>query len=407
MYRSDDYYRELIFSEWFIKETKHYQMMRDGKFCDVEIDMNYPPFIKAFNKIYRKSMKDYDTRQDCYNDCMALVWEGMLKFEIRDGSNWKAIAEKKDTSNYKRLVYYLNTHVSQNIKKLSQDYKKTCKSVGKGKDKKVLHVFYNITTESLNKITTFDNSLDKIEVIEGVTDSYWQKKMSYRYDIFSEWAKKNLYNCITKSQKELIIKLQKANFSILDNEYDDIEMARSQAKLKLDRIRNKVTTKFCEERKYICGGYVIQDIDAEIKSYAKFLNILQNEELSKLDESLTKVILNSMNNQNWENLIYEHISNEAQFDIIDTYNKNAVIYEKNFKLYNNATNIKRKTLYEVVNAIHERIEFLLKAREYEFSILEKEANSKNLTFDNMKFELPEQTNILYMKVTPEGMMIQK
>ena len=409
MYHSDDYYREVIFNEWFSKDEKEYKTMCDGKFFDINIKIKYAPFINTFTKIFRANVMNYDTRQDCYADCMTLVWEGLLKFKIRDDSTWKAIAEKKDMDNYRKLVSYLKTHVTQNIKKVALDYSKTCKSVGKGKDKKILHIFYNVSTESLNKIITFDNSLEQLELVENTTNSYWDKTLKYRYDIFSEWAKENLDKYTTNSQKELLKKLQEVNFSMYDNDYDreELGMARGQAKLKLERICNKITDRYCEERKYFTGGYVVQDIDAEIKAYQKYINILNDENIDNLDERLTKTILSSLNNPHWSNLIYDHISYEAQLNVIEAYNNDTLIYEDNFKLYNNSTNINKKALYEITNAIYGRIEYLQKMRNFEMELLEKEANKKNVKINSMQFNIPKDGNIVYMNVTPNGLMLEK
>jgi len=406
-YRSDDEYREAIFNEWFKRKSTVYETMRDGKCCDSGIDIIYPPFISTFNKAYRTNMRHYDTIADCYGDCMALVWEGMIRFRINTGSSWEKMAKKEDTITYRKLVSFLKTHVMKRIKELNEDYAETSKWVHKGKDKRMLHIYYNITPESLNQITTFDNSLEQVELVDTVTTSYWEQKMNYHYDIFMVWAKENMRNYLTKSQIDFLDTLQAANYSSFDKDYDKEALGDTYAKLKLERIRDKVSAKYCADRKYFTGGYVVQSIDAELKSYSKFINVLCDEKESELDNSLTRVILNSMNNPYWERLIYDDISYEAQQDIIWAYQDEAVIYEENFKLYKQSDSICRKTLYEITDAISARIDKLLALRESELATLEKEAGNKNLKVKQMQYTLPENYTTIFLSVNADGIMIQK
>lgn len=406
-FRSDDEYREQIFNEWFKKNTKVYELMRDGKCCDIGVDIIYPPFISTFNKAYRTNMRHYDTVADCYGDCMALVWEGMIKFRITTGSTWKAMAEKEDTITYRKLVSFLKTHVIKRIKELNEDYAETSKWIHKGNSKKMLHIYYNITPESLNQITTFDNSLEQVELVDTVTTSYWEQNLNYRYDIFMEWAKENMRNYLTESQKKFLDTLQAANYSSFDKDYDKEALGDCYAKLKLERIRDKVSAKYCADRKYFTGGYVVQSIDAELKSFSKFINVLCDEKEEELDGSLTRVILNAMNSPYWERLIYDDLSLEAQQDIIWTYKDEAVIYEDTFKLYKQSDNICRKTLYEVANAISARIDLLLKLRENELALLEQQAGEKNLKVKQMQYVLPENYTTIFLNVNANGIMVQK
>lgn len=403
MYRSNDYYREIIFNQWFDKHTKIYESMKDGKNCDVMIDIKYAPFITTFNNVYRSNMRYYDTPVDCYSDCMAMLWEGMLKFEIRDGSSWKDIASKKDIDNYKKLVNYLKTYVVQNVKKLNQDYGVTNKTIMEENKKKVVHVYYDIVPESLNKLITFDNSLEKIELISSVEKSYWEEKFNYRYGIFAEWAKDNMYKYLTESQKKLLEELRSANYSVYDNDYDTeiVTCSKGKIKLKLDRICEKISSKYSEHQKLITGGYVVQEIDKEIKAYKKFINAIDN------NSNVSQVILSSMNNKYWERLIYDDLSDASLRYVIKAYQLSAIIYEDDFKLFNNVINLPNVVLEEIVNAVIKRIDHLVDARKYEMKLLEKEAESKKVTVNTMQFELPENYSTAYLKVNAYGIMVQK
>ena len=408
MYRSNDYYREVIFNEWFSKHTKIFEMMKDGKFCDIRINIEYAPFINTFNKIYRSNLRYYDTTVDCYADCVALLWEGMLKFEIKNDSTWERIANKEDVDNYRKLVSYLKTYITQNIKRLNQDFIETSKNFKDGKVKKNIHLAYSITPQSLNQIVTFNNTLEQIELIDTVQNSYWEKKANYRYGIFAEWAKDNMHQYLTKSQKELLEKLQSANYSSYDNEYDRkiLENGKGQIKLRLERICDKVSAKYEEQQKLITGGYVVQEIENEIKTYQKFINVLSDENNEDAEQTLVQIIVSSMNNPYWERLIYEDLSEEAQYDIIWAYQHGAVVYEDNFKLFSRIDKLFHSTLYEVVNAISKRIEFLVDAKEKEFTRLMKEANKKRIKVNQLNFELPKNYGYVFLQKTPTGILIQ-
>lgn len=411
MYRSDDYYRKIIFNEWFEKLDKKYSTMKDGKFCDTRIDIKYAPFVKTFNSVYRKNMRYYDNMMDCYSDCMAVLWEGMLEFEILNESTWEDIANKKDIDNYKKLVTYLNKYVKRTIQKMNRDCKETSKLMYEGNKRWVLHIYYNISTESLNKILTFDNSIEQIELINTIENSFWEKKANYRYGIFAEWVKDNIDKYLTKSQKELLEELKKVNYSSIDDDYDITEFKNSkgQIKLKLERIREKIASKYCEDRKLITGGYVVQDINSEIRAYDKFIKAMnefdKNEE--EYNDDLSHIILNSMNNKYWERLLYEDISNEALKDIIRVYQSDAVVYEDNFKLFNHKTKMNKETICEVLTAVVERIVHLNDAIEYEMSLLKDEANTRNVKVNKMHFEVPTNSKTVYLKISPTGIMIQK
>lgn len=407
MYRSDDYYREQIFNGWFEKYTKVYEMMRDGKMCDIRVDIKYAPFISTFSSAYKKYMRYYDSPMDCYSDCMALVWEGMLNFKINNGSTWEKIAKGEDLDNYKKLVSYLKTHVFRMIKKITQDYSETSKTINDCGKKKSLHVYYNISPESLNRIVTFDNSLEQVELINSIENSFWEEKMNYRYGIFIEWVRDNMNNFLTKSQMELLDTLQKANYSSLDNDWDMsmVENSKGQIKLRLERICDKVTAKYCEERKLITGGYVVQEIDKEIHSFQKFVNVLNDENCD--DKLLSHIIVSSMNNPYWERLLYEDISEESLESVIVVKDADTVVYEDTFKLFNRTLCIDKESMYEITNAVADRLKFLIKSREYEMSLLKDEADKKKTNIKQMHFKLPENFSSVYLGVTPTGIMIEK
>lgn len=407
MYRSDDYYRELIFNQWFEKFDKKYEMMRDGKFCDTRINIKYAPFINTFNRVYKKNMRYYDTPMDCYSDCIATLWEGMLEFEIYDDSTWERIAKKEDMDNYKKLVSYLKTYVTRGVERINRDLVETSKLISEGKKKWVLHIYYNISVESLNQILTFDNSIEQVELINTIENSYWEKKVNYKYGIFAEWAKENMDKYLTNSQRELLVDLQDVGYSSLDNEYDisDFKNSKGQIKLKLERICEKVSSKFNAEKKFITGGYIVQEIDAELKAYKKLTNVLYDNNCSC--DSLLQVIISSMNNKYWERLLYEDIKNETLLELIRVYQNNTIVYEDDFKLYNNKTGVSPFIICEVTNAVINRINYLIKAREYEMSLLEDEADKKKIKVKQMHFELPKNSRTVYLKVTPTGIMLQK
>lgn len=406
-YRSDDEYREMLFNEWFTKSTKVYDNMRDGKCCDIDINIIYPPFISVFNKAYRTNMRHYDTRADCYSDCMALAWEAMIKFRINNGSTWEAIATKKDTITLRKLISFIKTYVSKEIKRMKEGYAETSKWVRRGRDKKMLHIFYKVSPESLNQITTFDNSLEQIELVDTVTSSYWEQKMNYQYDIFMEWARENMRNYLTESQKKFLDTLQAANYSSFDKDYDKEALGDTYAKLRLERIRDKVSAKYCEDRKYFTGGYIVQELEAELKSYNKFINALNDENELALESSLTRVILNSMNNPYWERLIYEDCSYETQQDVIWVYKEETLIYDDNFKLYANSDSLCRQALYDIVDKISKRIETLTKLRDDEMKRLQSEAIDKNLKVRQMQYSLPENYSVVFLDVNANGIMLQK
>ena len=107
----DTFYKIAMFSKWFEKKTKRYEHQRDGKFCDIEIKIKHKAFSRVFNECYKKYMRHYETRNDCFCDCVLLVWEGINLFEIKDGSNWKNIFEGKDKKNFGKLMTYVNRHL--------------------------------------------------------------------------------------------------------------------------------------------------------------------------------------------------------------------------------------------------------------------------------------------------------
>lgn len=408
MYRSNDFYRTQIFEKWFEAHVTKYVTMKDGKLFDTRIDIKYAPFINTFNNVFKANMRHYDSRMDCYADCMAVIWEGMLKFEVKGESNWYRIANKEDIDNYKKLVSYLKKYVVQNIKRINQDYLETSRNIIDGKHKKNIHLIYNVSPQSLNQILTFDNSLEQIELIDTVQNSYWEEKTNYRYGIFAEWARNNMNEFLTKSQKELLETLQSANYGSYDNDYDRkiLDKGKGQIKLRLERIHDKVCDKYKETQKLIIGGYLVQEIDNELKSYQKIINVLSDEN-NFSEETLIQVIISSMNNQYWERLIYESISDEAQYDIIWLYQNSALVYEDNFKLYNHKHKLFRTTLYEVVNAVSERIIFLIDKRSEEMAKLEKEAETKKIKVHQPAYKIPKNYGYVYLQKTPTGILIQK
>lgn len=408
MYRSDDYYRELIFYEWFEKNDKRYTTMRDGKMCDISVTVKYAPFISTFASVYRKYKRYYDTAMDCYSECMSLVWEGLLRFKIHDDSTWERIATGQDLDNYRKLVSYLKSHVMRTIKKLNQDCIETTRTLHDGNNRRKLHLYYNISPESLNKLITFDNSMEQVEIISTIENSYWEEKANYRYGLFADWVRQHLDEYLTKSQMELLSDLRDANYSSLDNEWDSdsIENSRGQIKLRLERICDKVTSKYCEQRKLVVGGYVIQEIDAEIKSLKKFTNALDDSDNVASDVVLSQIVLSSMNNKYWERLLYEDLSKESLEYIIDAQYADSLVYEDTFKLFTGNIGIDRKALYEVANSITARLEYLYDAREYEMSIISRRS-TKSESSNYLGYEIPQGNNEVYLRMTPLGTLVGK
>ena len=114
-----------------------------------------------------------------------------------------------------------------------------------------------------------------------------------------------------------------------------------------------------------------------------------------------------MNNKYWERLLYEDIDNKTLMELIRVYKNNTIVYEDDFKLYNNKTKVSLFVICKVINAIIDRTKYLIKAREYEMSLLKDEAGKRNAKIKQMYFEIPENFTTVYLKVTPSGIMIQK
>lgn len=409
MYRSNDYYREIIFNKWFEKIVTHNKTMRDGKFCDTGVRITHAPFITTFNKVYRQNSRYYDTRKDCYADCMAVVWEGMIKFKIRNDSTWKAIAEMEDMDNYKKLIAYLKTYVVQNIKRMNQNTIETTRVSKENGKRKVTHIFYNIVPDSLNKVITFDNSMEEVEIVDTIKRSYWEERNNYKYNLFIEWAKENMEKILTKSQNDFLKLLQEANYSTFDNDYDKemLESNKMYIKLKLDRICDKIISRYGEYKKYSQGGYIIQEIDAELKAYEKFNNILNNASCEEMNNQLSRTILNSLNNPYWERLLYEELSDESLKAIIKAYQNDVVVYEDNFKFYKNKVKIPAKTLYELSELIEQRIIKLNKWRSEEMYRLSTEAELRGVKCNLMHYEIQNNSKNVYLSVNAYGIMVQK
>jgi len=395
-------YREILINEWFETRSRKYKNSRYGKLRDTYIYIKYPPFVKLFDKIYRKNMRFYNTKWDCYADCYGFIWDGMCNFKP-ENTTWEKIADKENVDGYKQLVAYLKKYVENEIVRKNNLYKDTTRTIYfDDGSKKVVNVLYRITASSINKTIAEEDGVE-MEIGNLATESFWDSKGDYSNNDFVNWCNNNLHKVVTDRQLETLEKLQEyANFNELSDDcYIYFEGKRQEVRGTLSRIKERVEKVYFDNLEEI-SSCNIRMIDSELTVLNNFVKLLENE---ATDDELTMAVVNHVDEPCWNNLIYNHLSLEAQKDIIRVFNANVSISEHTYKLYIGKEKLSHKTLYEIVNAVHDKIEFLNNMREFESQVLKDRIESESARKSKTKkqdFNVPADTNCIYISINTDG-----
>lgn len=408
----DYYYREMLFNDWFYKVTRFYGELRNGKSCDIFVELDNPAFTRMFNKAWKNNFKYYETQTDCFSDCMALVWQGLCEFEVRDGATWKGIAENTDRVAYKKLMQYLKTYVSENMKRLNSDYIETTKLTVEDGVRHITHVFYRITPESLQKLVRECDTKEKVELIQTVDKSYWSSQNEYKLSIFMEWVKRYMRDCLKDSQKKLLDELEDANYSTFDRDFDSekVKPYNSNLKLKLKRIYDRVIASYIAQNKFLTGGFVLNELKHEYNTLAQYLQYFKDESLTEeeLVKRLSSHIICSMDNRHWEDMVYGRLSKETELALVKEYQHvRWIVKGADIKWCSGYIALPIHVLNEVTKAIEVRLEELEQAMLVEIGYLESQGEKYRKPVELMYFELPKGGHkMVYLDVSPNGIMFQ-
>lgn len=412
MYKSDDYYKRKLFNSWFSKVTKFYKEMRNGKTCDIVIIIKHAPFIQVFNGAYRRNIAHYDTPTDCYSDCMLLMWEGLLKFDIKDDSTWQSIADGTDKENLGKLIRYLKTYVRKEMNWLNSDYVETTKLTIEDGVRHITHVFYRVTPASLHHLITPKGTSERVEIGATVENSYWTSTQKAKCSLFHEWLNTCAEDLLKPSHKKLLATLRDANYSTFERpteEYEKVDTRNLKARLK--GIYDLLTSSYLKEEKFLTGGFVLQELRKEYDTLAKYIDIFNNQniEVEELPNRLAKHILNSMDSRYWEHIIYDMLPSNVERAIIKEYQRTTLIHEPDFRLYGKRIILSNAILNTVTKVVNTRLNELTIAMEQEIQYLEMLGVREEKPVKLMYFELPEKgkNKLVYLDVSPDGIMFQR
>lgn len=403
-------WKEMIFNSWFEKRTIKFKEQRNGKFCDSQIIFKHKAFSKTFSNCYKRFQKHYTERNDCICDCIMLTWEGINAFEINGESTWEQIATGNDPKNYGKLVTYCKGYVTHELER--KLYPKICTStkIDTPEGKKFFLVYYNVEPESLNRLINWKGEKEKIELINCMDKSYWTKKEEYKMNLFMQWAIENMEDILNENQLKFLQKLEDANYSKLDAEYDEelIGIDRNNIRQRLKRIYEKLAKEYAKAHKFFDGGYMIQTLNAELKVFKKVLDILDNEEIEEkeINARLSAQILKSMNNSHFERLLYDNLDNKTMKTIIRMYNYSAIADDEQFQLFVEPI-IPKKFLYKIVSLLQERVDYLNMKIEEEIAYLERQAKKEKVKVKFMQFDPSTNKKCIHLKMNGFGIAVPK
>ena len=393
---------ESFFNTLFSLEAIHYKYCQDKKYCDSKIVVRNDSLRKYFiGTLYPKYRSRYFYNEANFlSDCIFFAWEMVKKYEIRDGGSWQGMINGSDRKNIGRVISIIKTHVSHMIAKEVSTAKETTKTLIDPKDgkSKVYHVFYDLDMESIDKLLTNSNTEEECCRQIEEASSFWGEKEQTQAMSFVTWFRLNRERILTKSQIELLEKLEEVDYFILKHEIGGADLQKalgniqtSSISTRLKSIRKRIQKAWQLESKFYRKSFLSQKLQKQLNLLYLGLEIIENAEPCEMNHLFSNWIKGSIDAE-----IFEQILEELTFDDQK---------EITFAIQNKA-DIICEVLYKVAVLIEEKIEHL------ELSIVKEDTLHKERAEHEMvavpeHFPIPEQGKNIYLTINTDGIAYKK
>lgn len=410
----NDFYRNKIFNEWFVKQEKFFRTAQNKKYNDVSIKVNLPLLCKIYDDMYKKYCKNYTEKIDCVNDCISYTWEALTKFEPRN-MTWEYLANHDDRKTRNKLMSYVRTIVTESMKKMHIKSIETTRTIDTPEGKRKFHVYYELEIRSLNILVNPSHSEFQIELVELMENSFWDSRKDYKYCTFVKWFLDNKEEILNKRQLKFLQKLESANYSILDKDYSlqGMNMEGVNIRSELRKICKSVEKAYKKQNKFITGGFVVEQIDNEIKSLTKMLNSFEKDitECKTEKEIINRIgkdIMKNLSKEYFQKIIYNDLDYDITKQIIKVYGSSMLADEEGFQLLIGSTSLNKKVITHVMNAIYRKVEYLKRRKEEELKILKTLQKTGKKKVRVQYIEPPEDGGkSIFMVLNPYGILIPK
>lgn len=313
--------KDELFQSMFEQKTKKYKKPIDGKTIDIYLYPTIEGQAQLFNALYRKyqgvSAHSY---QDFMNECAALTYKAISRFDVEDNMSWEGILSGSDRKNIGKLMSNIKRTVKNDLIKFVNEKSKFTRVQNQD-------AIVNFSTESLSeRLDTNDG--ETLERYEMVSESYWDVQDGYEQDFFIKWFQENKEKVLIKSQIKLLEGLAMCQN---DSEYTENDVyavtgvPSHKINTKLARIAEKVTEAF--EKAYPGYSKSITDVEKESQNemLIDFLTLTNTFEYES--QEVTEWIVARMDNEFLTNTFYDYLNPSDTQDWLQAFKEDSLIPE--------------------------------------------------------------------------------
>lgn len=376
--------KEVYFNTLFESRVIRYGQSTNGQFIDTKIVGHNPALDGLFKKLY----KDYKVKEswnDFYNECVYWTWVATMRFEIKDGQSWAGLIEGTDKPNTGRLITNIKTTVKHEIYRYINDGAKFTR--GEVDGVKGQHVTLKFDMKSLDALLSSDGDEGTIVDLIGEEQNFFHAidLADYQISYFAKWFRENKARILEPSQLVFLSQLEKVRkvegYTINDTE-QALGMTNSSVNSRLRRVKNRIANVYLKENVNGAQNRLQMTIADEMELWAGVMDIVENEDLSNQNDSLSDWILQNVEIEKVANMLYDNITAQESIELTKAINKSA------------GGRLTAPILYTFINKVDERVEEL-KNTNTTITPLTKAPNTKQKAYDKKKKEWDRAPVVVY------------
>ena len=396
----ENLYKEMFLETLFSNEKITYTHTVDKKLSDTKITVLNPALVKLINNLWQKYAHKYNRNHTAYiSDCAFYAWEAIQRFEIRNGSTWEAIAKGNDKNNTGKLINSIKSNIRHSLQKQHSDCIETTKTVfDEEGNKHTLHVYSKLKLTSIDKLLSHpeDNGMARKQIEES--SSFWNAKKDGQMDAFTAWLAANKHRILTKSQLELLDKLEHYDYFGMkelipvSELQDSIEgVSWKNLATRLNNIRERILKAWQQEKRFFNKSFAVKSLNKQVNLLNMAVEIVENTgNIKEVNSVLSSYIRSNIDSAIVEHIIYDLISEKAQKAII--------------KGFNNKTVIESFALYEFYACVENEIERLEHEIVREQAIFEQMKERSHVIIPEY-YAMPENGKSIYLELNTDGILL--
>ncbi len=350
MTNQTDYLKEEFFNTLFEQQVKRYPNSIDKKNLEISVICSNPALTKYFSKLFKK-YKINHTYADYMNECIFWTYRAIQRFEVKDEGSWEAMIAGTDKPNIGRVINNIKTTVGFEIYKFANgDAKFTMGKVNNGENG---HITLKMEMNSLDSLLEEGSESGNLLDILSEENSMWSsKEEQYSLSYFAEWFEANKKSILTASQLKLLADLKKCRKIegyTTDDVYEVTGVESFRINTKLKKMATRVEKAWSKENPLNFKNRLEMQRGKELLIWKEVMDLVENdEELEFQNLRLTKYFMDNYKSEK----VSKMVVNTLMGDDVILFNR----VHKNKG--SNKKALPAKVLYQLVNAVLDRIEVL-------------------------------------------------